>query len=136
MIYLNSAILQWLRHVCIAATLMAVKQHLIGFVCSMFCALMTYVTEHVGGSYVMNKITLTYSSGFVGLFRNLNTHQLKYLLLVQHNKYTRFLQIVSRLELLWLFSGWDVFVTSLDIVVHVLATHDTSCKWLRLLSWL
>jgi len=31
---------------------------------------------------------------------------------------------------------WDVFATSLDMFVHVLATHDTSCKWLRLLSWL
>jgi len=35
-----------------------------------------------------------------------------------------------------LFTGWDVFATSLDIFVHVLATHDTSCKWLRLLCWL
>ena len=69
MICLNSAILQWLIHVCIAATLMAVKQHLIGFVCSTF----RYVTEHVGGSYVMNKITLIYSSAFVSLFRNFNT---------------------------------------------------------------
>ena len=25
--------------------------------------------------------------------------------------------------------------TSLDIFVHVLATHDTSCKWLRLINW-
>jgi len=45
MISLNSATLQWLKHVCIAATLTAVKQHLIGFICSMFCALMTYVTR-------------------------------------------------------------------------------------------
>jgi len=33
-----------------------------------------------------------------------------------------------------LFTGWDVFANSLDMFVHVLATHDTSCKWLRLLS--
>ena len=50
--------------------------------------------------------------------------------------YTRFVQIVSGLELQWLFTGWDVFATSLGMFVHVLATHDTSCKWLRLLSWL
>jgi len=37
---------------------------------------------------------------------------------------------------LWLFTECDVFATSLDMSVHVLATHDTSCKWLRLLSWL
>jgi len=29
----------------------------------------------------------------------------------------------------------DVFATSLDMFVHILATHDTR-KWLRLLSWL
>jgi len=48
----------------------------------------------------------------------------------------RFVQIVSGLELYWLFTGWDVFATSLGMFVHVLATHDTSCKWLRSLSWL
>jgi len=37
MICLNSAILQWLRHVCIAATLMADKQHLIGFMFHVSC---------------------------------------------------------------------------------------------------
>jgi len=31
---------------------------------------------------------------------------------------------------------WDVFVTGLDMFIHVSATHDTSCKLLRLLSWL
>ena len=30
----------------------------------------------------------------------------------------------------------DLFATSLDMSVHILATHNTSCKWLRLLSWL
>ena len=35
-----------------------------------------------------------------------------------------------------MFTGWDVFASSLDVFVHVVATHDTSCKWLRLLSWL
>ena len=35
-----------------------------------------------------------------------------------------------------MFTGWDVFATSLDMFVHVLATHDTSCKWLHLLCWL
>jgi len=34
---------------------------------------MTYATECVGGSYVTNKITLIYSSPFVGLFRNFST---------------------------------------------------------------
>ena len=29
-----------------------------------------------------------------------------------------------------------VFATRIDVFVHVLATRDTSCKWLRLLSWL
>jgi len=50
--------------------------------------------------------------------------------------FTRFVQEVSGLELWWLFTGWDMCATSLDMFVHVLATHDTSCKWLRLLSWL
>jgi len=53
-----------------------------------------------------------------------------------NTEHTRFVQIVSGLELWWLFTGWDVFATSLDMSVHVLATHDTSCKWLRLHSWL
>ena len=59
----------------------------------------------------------------------------------RHNKiatkhtYTRFVQKVSGLEMQRLFTGWDVFATSLDMFVHVLATHDTSFKWLRLLSW-
>ena len=47
-----------------------------------------------------------------------------------------FFQIVSGLELQWLFTGWEVFAASLDMFVHVIATHDTNCKWLRLLSWL
>ena len=50
--------------------------------------------------------------------------------------HTRFVQKVSGLKLLWLFSGWDVFATSLDMFVYVLVTHDTSYKWLHLLSWL
>jgi hypothetical protein len=50
-------------------------------------------------------------------------------------KNTRFVQKVSGLELQW-FTGWDAFATSLDIFVHVSATHDTSWKRLRLLSWL
>ena len=54
----------------------------------------------------------------------------------QQTRLTRFVQIVSELELQWLFTEWDVFATSLDMFAHVLATHGTSCKWLRLLSWL
>jgi hypothetical protein len=39
----------------------------------------------------------------------------------------------------WNCSGCSLggmFATSLDMFVHVLATHDTSCKWLCLLRWL
>ena len=50
--------------------------------------------------------------------------------IVTCRRYTSFVLIVSGLELQWLFTGWDVFATRLDMFVHVLATHDTSCKWL------
>ena len=30
----------------------------------------------------------------------------------------------------------DCVCNSLDMLAHALATHDTICKWLRLLSWL
>jgi hypothetical protein len=50
--------------------------------------------------------------------------------------YMWLVQKVSGLELQWLLTGWDVFVTSLDMFVYVLVTHDTRCKWLCLLSCL
>jgi hypothetical protein len=37
---------------------------------------------------------------------------------------TRFVQEVSGLELQWLFTGRDVFATSLGMFVRVLATRD------------
>ena len=88
MISLNPAILQWLRHVCIAATLVTEKQHRIKFICSMFHALMTYVTRTCWW-FLNNETNYTHILKRIcwSFLEILTPYQLKYILLVQH-KYT------------------------------------------------
>jgi len=69
---------------------MAVKQHLIGFIFSMFHALMTYVTRNM--LVVPTQRIKLHSYTQVHLLvclEILTPYQMKYLLLVQHNIHVR-----------------------------------------------